>query len=116
MANVAAPTPQPTLAPETSPSHPFAERLSFCSLLIAGCAPRLFMTTKFPTIPVSDFHFLVVFGTYLRDHGLVTNGWFWEYFNPGLPLFFCGLFHITPGLDPEALARFVTAVACGLIP
>jgi hypothetical protein len=85
-------------------------------LLILGVATRLAFVSRFPTIPVSDFQFLIVFGQYLRDHGLISNGWFWEFFNPGLPLLLCGLFRIFPGADPQSLARLATVLVCGLLP
>lgn len=92
------------------------EILGLLLLLILGLAPRLAFVTRFPTIPFSDFNVLVLFGQYLRDHGLTANGWFWEYFNPGLPLVLSGLFRIFPGADPASVARLATAFACGLLP
>jgi hypothetical protein len=94
----------------------FRERAAFLLLLIAGIAPRLALISRFPAIPVSDFHDLVVFGLSLRDHGLLTQVWFWEYLSPGLPLILCGLFHIFSGMDPEAVARVATALVCGTVP
>jgi hypothetical protein len=37
-------------------------------------------------------------------------------FNPGVPLVLSGLFRIFPSIDPAAVARLATAVACGLLP
>jgi hypothetical protein len=91
------------------------ETIALLLLLILGLAPRLAFVTRFPTIPVSDFNILVVFGQYLHDHGLIANGWFWEYFNPGLPVVLSVLFRIFPG-DPGSVARLATAFACGLLP
>ena len=93
----------------------FAERISFLLLLILGLTPRLLFIAHFPTIPVSDFNSLVVFGRAIHDHGLVIDGWFWDFFNPGLPLILSMLFRILPG-DPGSVARVATAVACGLLP
>jgi hypothetical protein len=91
------------------------EILGLLLLLILGLAPRLAFVTRFPTIPVSDFHTLVSFGLYLRDHGLTSNSWFWM-FNPGVPLVLSGLFRIFPTIDPATVARLATAFACGLLP
>lgn len=92
------------------------ETVAFLLLLILGLAPRLVFISKFPTIPVSDFGGLVEFGLYLRDHGLINNTWYWDYFNPGLPLLLCGLFRIFHGIDPAAVARWATAFVGGLLP
>ena len=92
------------------------ENVALVLLLILGLAPRLAFISRFPTIPFSDFNALVAFGLHLRDHGLTSNGWFWEYFNPGLPLVLCGLFQIFPCVDPGSVARLATALACGLLP
>jgi hypothetical protein len=93
----------------------FRETLGFLLLLILGLAPRLAFVTRFPTIAFSDFNTIVAFGQHLHDHGIFTNGWFWEYFNPGLPLVLAALFGIFPG-DPGSVARVATALACGLLP
>src|SRR6185295_13421760 len=85
-------------------------------LLILGVGLRLAFISRFPTIPFSDFNALVAFGQYLRYQGLISNGWFWEYFNPGLPLILSGLFRIFPCIDPGSVARLATAFACGLLP
>ena len=91
------------------------EILGLLLLLILGLAPRLAFVSQFPTIPFSDFASLVAFGQHLHDHGIISNGWFWEYLNPGLPLVLCGLFRIFPG-DPGSVARLATTLACGLLP
>jgi hypothetical protein len=91
------------------------ETVAFLLLLILGLAPRLAFVSSFPTIPVSDFNVLVLFGQHLHDHGLLANGWFWEYFNPGLPVLLSVLFRIFHG-DPGSVARMATAIACGLLP
>jgi hypothetical protein len=81
-----------------------------------GLVPRLAFVSSFPTIPVSDADGLVSFGVFLRDHGLTSPVWFWEQFNPGLPLLLCALFRIFPHADPGAVARLATAVFCGFLP
>lgn len=91
------------------------ELLALLLLLILGIVPRLAFALRYPTIPVSDFASLVFFGQNLRDHGLIIPGWFWEFFNPGLPLVLSVIFRIFPG-DPGAVARISTAIACGLLP
>jgi hypothetical protein len=92
------------------------ERAGLILLLVLGLYPRLWVISTFPTIPVSDFSSLIVFGLHLRDHGLTSNGWFWQLLNPGLPLVLCGLFTVTPCFAPAAVARAATAIACGLVP
>jgi hypothetical protein len=52
----------------------FAERISFLLLLILGLTPRLLFIAHFPTLPVSDFNSLVVFGRAIHDHGLLIDG------------------------------------------
>lgn len=91
------------------------ETLALLLLLLLGVIPRLAFALRYPTIPVSDFASLVAFGQNLRYHGLIVPGWFWEFFNPGLPLVLSALFHIFPG-DPGSVARIATALACGLLP
>lgn len=91
------------------------EILGLLLLLILGLAPRLAFVTTFPTIPVSDFYALVTFGLNLRDHGLISNGWFWLY-SPGAPLVLSGLFRIFAGIEPATVARLATALVCGLLP
>jgi hypothetical protein len=83
-------------------------------LLLLGLAPRLALVTRFPTVPFSDFRSLVVFGEYLRDHGIFSNGWFWQDLNPGLPLALSVVFRIVPG-DHDSVARLATAVLCGVL-
>ena len=87
-------------------------------LLLLGLAPRLIFIGRFPTIPVSDFKSLVAFGQYFHENGLIGSGhpWFWEYLNPGLPVFLSGVFTLYPCLEPGSLARVLTAVACGVLP
>jgi len=91
------------------------EMLGLVLLLILGLGLRLAFVHRFPTIPYSDFLQLVSFGRFLHDHGIFSNSWFWEYFNPGMPLALSVLFHIFPG-DTDHLARLATVVICGLLP
>ena len=94
------------------------EVLAGVLLLMMGVGTRLAVVATFPTIPVADFHNLVAFGLHFRDQGIFSKGylWFWDFFNPGFPLVLCGLFHLTPGVNPDSVARLSTAVACGLMP
>jgi hypothetical protein len=91
------------------------ELLALLLLLALGLAPRLAFVARFPTIPISDFLAMVLFGLYLRDHGLISNYWYWM-FNPGVPLILCGLFQVFPSAEPASVARLATATACGLLP
>jgi hypothetical protein len=84
-------------------------------LLILGLVPRLVFVSSFPTVPFSDFRMLVEFGLHMREHGLVAGGWFWDFFNPGLPLVLTALFRVASA-DPDTIARLATALACGLMP
>ena len=94
----------------------YLEAACLIVLLSLGLGLRLVFTHKFPSIPVSDFRSLVYFGQVLQQHGIISNGWFWEYLNPGLPLILCGLFHLFPLAGADNLARGATAVFCGLLP
>ena len=93
------------------------ETLAFLLLLILGLAPRLAIVSRFPTIPVSDFHNLIYFGLQLRDGGLTRSApWFWQGFNVGLPLVLCGLFKMFRSYDPAAVARLATVLVNALLP
>lgn len=93
------------------------EALAGLLLLILGLGPRLWFVFRLPTIPVSDFANVVSFATYLRTHGLLSNGWwFWQVLNVGAPLVLSGVFRIFPSVEPAAVARMATAVACGVVP
>jgi hypothetical protein len=91
------------------------EALWLSLLLAAGLLARLAFVIAFPIQPVSDFRGLVDFGLFMRDHSVVTGGYFWRFFNPGLPLVLSLIFRIVPG-SPETAARLATAVATGLVP
>lgn len=91
-----------------------AEKAGLALLVILGLAPRLAFVSSFPTIPVSDFNSLVAFGRHLQEHGLLSkSAWFWEFFNPGLPVVLACVFTLYPCVDPGSLARVVTAAVCG---
>jgi hypothetical protein len=92
------------------------EAAGLALLTLLGLIPRLAFVLAFPTIPFSDFRSLVHFGLHLRDHGLASPDWAWQFFSPGLPMVLAGLFGTFPGADPDAVARLATAVACGLTP
>jgi Dolichyl-phosphate-mannose-protein mannosyltransferase len=85
------------------------------ALLAAGLLARLLFVQVFPTRPISDFRGLVEFGLWMRDHSLTTGGYFWDFFNPGLPVVLSWIFRIFPR-DPDTAARLSTAVATGLLP
>ena len=82
-------------------------------LAIVGVGVRLFVVTRFPTIPFWDFANLVDFGRLLHDQGLGADGWFWSQVNPGLPIILSLLFRIPS--DANAIARTATAVGTGWI-
>jgi len=82
-------------------------------LALVGVGLRLAFARAFPTIPFSDFHALIAFGTRLRDEGLTVPGWGWVQFNPGLPLLLSLLLRVFPS-DPDSAARTATAVLTGL--
>jgi hypothetical protein len=84
-------------------------------VLAAGLLPRLAFVTLFPTRAFSDFNVLVEFGLFLRDRSLAAPGFYWDLFNPGLPMALSLLFRVFPG-SPEDAARIATAVLTGLVP
>jgi hypothetical protein len=90
-----------------------AEAFGATLVVALGVGLRLAFVHAFPTIPVSDFRFLLDFGTRLRDHGLAAHDLGWVEFNPGLPLVLSVLFRLFPS-DPESTARAATAVVTGL--
>ena len=92
------------------------EAAGLALLTFLGLTFRLAFVSAFPTIPFSDFRSLMRFGLYLRDHGLTSADWAWQFFSPGLPMVLSGLFAAFPDADPDAVARLATAVACGLTP
>lgn len=94
----------------------FQERLGLVLLLVLGLAPRLVVTSSFPTIPFSDFRGLVDFGLGIRDHGLTYHSVGWEFLNPGLPLILSVLFRLAPRVSPDVVARLATVMATGLLP
>lgn len=91
------------------------EWLGLALLLLLGLAPRLLMVTVFPTRPQSDFASLITFARALQNVSLTPTGWFWDFFNPGLPLVLSLLFRAIPA-PPADVARVATAVVCGLVP
>jgi hypothetical protein len=92
------------------------ELVSLLALVSLGVGLRLIFVSKFPTIPISDFRSIVFFGQYLEKHGLFSDGWFWQYHSPGVPLILCALFRLFPAADADSLARGATALVCGLLP
>lgn len=91
------------------------EWLGLLALLAAGLLPRLAFVTLFPTRPVSDFRALVDFALAMRDHSVVTGGFYWDLLSPGLPLTLSLILRLFPA-SPDAAARLATAVATGLLP
>jgi hypothetical protein len=91
------------------------EWLGLALLLAAGLLSRLVFVTVFPTTPISDFNGLVQFGLWMRDRSIVTGGFFWDLFNPGLPLILSLILRVFPSA-PETAARLSTAIATGLLP
>lgn len=85
------------------------------ALVVLGVGIRLVFVSTFPTVPLSDFRGLVLFGLRLRDEGLAVPGWHWVQFNPGLPLILSGLFRIFRH-GVSGTAREATAIATGLLP
>ena len=95
------------------PAESRREILGSAVLLLLGVGLRLAFVRAFPTVPFSDFRALLDFGARLRDHGLLSPGWGWVQFNPGLPLLLSLLLRVFPS-DPDAAARTATAVVTGL--
>jgi hypothetical protein len=91
------------------------EWLGLAALLAAGLLPRLAFVTLFPTRPLSDFRGLLDFGLWMRDSSVINGGYYWDFFNPGLPLVLSLLLRIFPA-SPETAARLSTAIATGIVP
>lgn len=106
---------QPLAAVKPFESAPARREWPWLALLLAlGLGLRLLMVTVFPTRPQSDFEALIAFALALRD-SLTPRGWFWDLFNPGLPLVLSLLFRLIPA-PPQDVARVATALVCGLVP
>ncbi len=91
------------------------EWLGLALLVAAGLGLRLAFVTVFPTLPFSDFRGLLEFALRMRDFSPTTGGFYWDYFNPGLPLILSLILRAVPAA-PETAARLSTAVATGLLP
>lgn len=91
------------------------ERILALLLLILGVGTRVLFASWLPTQPISDFRGIIDFALDLRDKSLFVPGYYWDVFNLGPPLALSVLFRVFPQ-DPEATARFATAVWCGLMP
>lgn len=105
---------QPLPGVKPFPESRRRERLGLAVLLVLGLVPRLLLVTVFPSRPYSDFDSLITFGLALRDT-LAPPGWYWDFFNPGLPLVLSALFRVIPA-PPADVARVATAIVCGLLP
>lgn len=84
-------------------------------LLALGVGARTVFATVFPTVPLSDFRGIVDFALDLRDKSLFVPGYYWDVFNLGPPLILSLVLRVFPG-DPDATARYATAVWSGLMP
>jgi hypothetical protein len=84
------------------------------ALVVVGVGLRLIFVAIFPTLPVSDFGGLVLFGVRLAQEGLAVPGWHWVQFNAGMPLILSVLFRLAPH-GVAATARTATAVVTGLV-
>ncbi|HEY2291535.1 MAG TPA: hypothetical protein VGM86_12615 [Thermoanaerobaculia bacterium] len=91
------------------------EELGLALLVAAGLGLRLAFVTVFPTLPFSDFRGLLDFALRMRDLSPTAGGFYWDYFNPGLPLILSLILRAFPAA-PETAARLSTAVATGLLP
>jgi hypothetical protein len=91
------------------------EAAAAAALVLFGVGLRLFLVALYPTVPLSDFRGLVLFGLRLRDEGLTVPGWHWVQFSPGLPLLLSALFRVFPRGVFET-ARNATAIVTGLAP
>lgn len=91
------------------------EWLGLAAVLAAGLLPRLAFVTLFPTRPLSDFRGLLDFGLWMRDSSVTNGGYFWNFFNPGLPLILSLILRAFPA-SPETAARLSTAIATGIVP
>src|SRR4051812_36808744 len=87
-------------------------------VLALGLLARLWLITRFPVIPISDFANLVGFGQHIHRAGLTsgTGQIYWQLFSPGMPAVLAAVFTVFPSGDTGALARLTTALFTALLP
>ena len=83
--------------------------------LLAGLLPRIWFITRFPVEQISDFANLLAFAQALQ-HNVITPGWWWHFFAPGLPLILAGILNFFTSSSPNTIALWSTAVITGLVP
>jgi|CXWL01.1.fsa_nt_gi hypothetical protein len=84
-------------------------------LAVLGIGLRVAWVLYWRPTPVSDFAGIIEFASRLATLGPFSPGYYWDNFNPALPLFLSLVFRLIPA-DPVVVARLATAVATGLLP
>jgi hypothetical protein len=90
-----------------------AEVACLLAVVIAALAPRILFAHAFPTIPHSDFLYLLNFAIAFDSPGWQETWPFWPFFGVGLPLGLYLVLQAVPG-SPADVARYATAVVTGL--
>jgi predicted membrane-bound mannosyltransferase len=85
------------------------------TLFVLGLLPRLAMSIRFPTRPISDFARVVDFALALRDRSWFAPGYYWDTLNVGPAIVLSLVFRVFPS-DPAATARLATAVWTATLP
>ena len=84
-------------------------------ILVAGLMLRTWLTTQYPTIPVSDFKRVVDFADDIARHGPFVDVWHWSLLNAGASTLLAAFLALVPG-DTEAIARTTTMLAMAALP
>ena len=90
------------------------EFFGFFLALFIGLGPRIWFIHKFPIEQRSDFLNILEFAQALQQN-LFAPGWWWHYFAPGIPLILGGVLNLLPGISPNTVALWATAIVSGLI-
>ena len=99
----------------TVTTSPRKELAWLAIILVAGLLPRLAFAHGFPTLPISDFRFLVDFATAFQSDLLAKGADQWRQLSPGLPLLLSLVLRLYPR-SPEATGRLATVILTSLVP
>jgi len=84
-------------------------------VLVAGLMLRIWLTTQYPTLPVSDFKRVVDFAADIAHQGPFVDVWHWSLLNAGASTFLAVFMALLPG-DTETIARTTTMLAMAAVP